>query len=193
MITVEDAQKALDVLRGAGIAGLKDADPNVWALILNAAPMTTTDKHGRQPLHDDNGQVIRLDPQPKEVVAAATRMAALGVKLPQAADLAVAIQDRREGDRELRAARVTKDAQDHGPLIPEGERLDVNRELAWKRAATHAIGAGATREQAIAHAWKTIGMGVPQLPPPITPQAGIEQARRVLKELAAAKRKQNTK
>ena len=164
MITETDALRGLEILRGAGIAGLRDAQPAVWAVIINAAPITVTTRDGRVPVTDERGQVVRLDPRPEEVAPAATRMASLGVTLPQAADLAAAIQDRREGDRATRAALIQADAERHGPLLPEGPTLEAMAELAWRRAATAAVGAGATREQAVAHAWRAIGRTAPALP-----------------------------
>ena len=188
MITTEDAQRALDILRGAGVAGLRDADPSVWAMVVNAAPLTVTVRGQREPVADSTGRVVRLDPRPEEVVPAATRMASLGVRLPQAADLAAAVQDRRDGDRAVRSARVAADAERHGPLVPEGLGGDVEAELAWRRYATAAIGAGATRAQAEAHAWKRIGRRRPALPAGgdvLGGLAGAERAREVLRRLAS--------
>ena len=132
MITETDALRGLEILRGAGIAGLRDAQPAVWAVIINAAPLTTAARTGRVPVTDERGQVIRLDPQPEEIAPAATRLASLGATLPQAADLAAAIQDWRTGDRAARSARITADVERHGPLVPDGLGDDVAAELAKK-------------------------------------------------------------
>ena len=187
MITEADAQRALDILRGAGIAGLRDAQADVWAMVINAAPLTVSTRAGRSPVMDERGQVVRLDPRPEEVAPAATRLASLGASLPQAADLAAAIQDRREGDRAARAALIQADAERHGPLLPEGLGADVAAELAWRRAATAAVGAGATREQAVAHAWRSIGRPRPALPACgedlLGGLVGMERAREVLRRL----------
>ena len=83
----------------------------------------------------------------------------------QAADLAAAIQDRRHGDRQTRVARIRADAAAHGPLIPDGLGGDVAAELAWRRAATAAIGAGADRPRAEARAWAAIGRAPAALAP----------------------------
>ena len=104
-----------------------------------------------------------LSPEDREVMPAAVQIAILGGRFVQAADLASAIQERREGDRAARRARIVADAQRHGPLLPEGLGDDVPAELAWRRAATAAVGAGATRAQAEAHAWRSIGRTPPQV------------------------------
>lgn len=164
-VTDTTCADALTLLRGAGLGGLTDADPATWALVLNAAPRTVADQRTgrRTPLVDDRGVPVPLSPEDREVMPAAVQIATLGGRFVQAADLASAIQERREGDRAARRARIVADAQRHGPLLPEGLGDDVPAELAWRRAATAAVGAGATRAQAEAHAWRSIGRTPPQV------------------------------
>ena len=162
--TTQTLDRAIRLLRGAGINGLRDADPNVWALVLNAAPRTVTDQGGRRtPMLDEHGTPVPLNPSDEEIMPAATHLATLGGQFVQAADLAAAVQARREGDRALRRARVADDVAQHGAWIPAGLADDVPAELAARRAFVAAIGGGATRVQAQAHAWRSIGRTPPEL------------------------------
>lgn len=165
-VTAAACEQAIRLLRGAGVTGLADASPDAWAAVLAAAPVTTTDGHGRRtPATRRDGSTVMLHPEDREVLPAATRIASVGARFVQAADLAAAIQDRRHGDRQARAARIRADAAAHGPLIPDGLGGDVAAELAWRRAATAAIGAGRPRAEAKARAWRTIGRTPPALAP----------------------------
>ena len=110
------------------------------------------------------------------MLPAALTIASLGMHFIQAADLAATIQANREGDRATRNARIREDAQRNGALIPDGLGNDMTAELAWRRAATAAIGAGATRPQAEAHAWRTIG----RTPPQVTGRDRSADVRRLL-------------
>ena len=65
------------------------------------------------------------------------------------------------GRSQARISRIRADAAAHGPLVPDGLGHDVAAELAWRRAATAAVGAGATRAEAEARAWQTIGRTPP--------------------------------
>lgn len=175
-VTEKAVAQALTLLRDA-CGGLRDATPSTWAAILNAAPLTVTDAKGqRTPVRGETGQGIPLNPGDDEVLPAALTIASLGMHFIQAADLAATIQANREGDRATRNARIRKDAQRHGALIPDGLGDDVPAELAWRKAATSAIGAGATRTQAEAHAWRTIG----QQPPQVTGRDRSGDVRRLL-------------
>lgn len=165
-VTAAACEQAIRLLRGAGVAGLADASPDVWAAVLNAAPLTTIGAGGRRtPVTRPDGTTAVLGPEDREVLPAATRIASVGGRFVQAADLAAAIQDRRHGDRQTRVARIRADAAAHGPLIPDGLGGDVAAELAWRRAATAAIGAGADRPRAEARAWAAIGRAPAALAP----------------------------
>lgn len=60
-------------------------------------------------------------------------------------------------------AFIAADVAQHGAWIPQGLADDVPAELAARRAFTAAIGGGATRAQAQAHAWRSIGRTPPAL------------------------------
>ena len=161
-VTAAACKRAIDFLRGAGVTGLASASPDVWASVLNAAPATVVDGRGRRtPVTRPDGTTGMLRPEDHEVMPAATRIASVGSRFVQAADLAAAIQDRRHGSRQARIARIRADADAHGTLIPDGLGHDVAAELAWRRAATAAVGAGAPRAVAEAHAWEVIGRTPP--------------------------------
>lgn len=100
-VTAAACEQAIRLLRGAGVAGLADASPDVWAAVLNAAPLTTIGAGGRRtPVTRPDGTTAVLGPEDREVLPAATRIASVGGRFVQAADLAAAIQDRRHGDRQ---------------------------------------------------------------------------------------------
>ena len=171
-VTPAACQRAIDFLRGAGVTGLANASPDAWAAALNSAPLASVDNRGRrQPKTRPNGATAMLRPEDWEIMPAATRIASIGARFVQAADLAAAIQDRRHGERQVRIARIRADIAAHGPLIPDGLGHDVAAELAWRKAATAAVGAGAPRAVAEAHAWKAIGR-TPPAPAPAVDRSG---------------------
>ena len=189
-VTPTTCKRALDLLRGAGINGLGDANPVTWADVLNAAPLTTTGDGGRRtPVTRPDGTPVMLRPADGEVMPAAMRIATLGGRFVQAADLAAAVQEVRQGDRSARAARIRADADARGPLLPVGLGGDAGTELAWRRAATAAVGAGATRQRAEAHAWAVVGRTPPRALPPgedvLDGLSGPARAREVLARLRA--------
>jgi hypothetical protein len=162
-VTESVVADAIELLRTACVSGMRDATASTWAAILNASALTVTDEKTRErlPVCDERGIPVPLNPADREVMPAATRMATLGARFAQAADLAAAVQDLRAGDKATRNARIQADAQRHGLLLPEGLGADVDVEVAWRQAATAAIGAGATRDQAAAHAWRAVGRTPP--------------------------------
>lgn len=158
MITAADAQAALDMLRGAGIPGLREARADIWAAAINAAP--------------------GLDAEGRDLPPAAIALAAAHRGPASVGHLIDAIRERRAAGRAAARERIRAEVQARGPLIPHGLSDDVGAELAWRRAATRAVGAGATREQAEARAWRAIGRTPPVAllrdvtsvtPPPLAP------------------------
>lgn len=183
-VTEQAVSRALAVLAGS-CTGLGRAEPAVWAAVLNVAPLTASGPRGeRVPICDEHGVPIPLNPTDVEVVSAAMALAAVNARFIQAGTLAVAIQKTREGDAATRAALVQADAQRHGPLIPDGLGGDVMAELAWRAAATTAIAAGASRQEAEAHAWRLIGRTPPQIEAVTGGPAGPEAAREAIRSLA---------
>jgi len=86
-----------------------------------------------------------------------------------------------DGARRLRAEESAR-----GALIPDGLGADAKAELAWRKAAIAAVGRGASRAEAEALAWRTIG----RRPPAVTAGrdvlgglTGPDRAREVLRRL----------
>lgn len=162
-VTETTCAQVIKLLREAGITGLGEARPATWAAVLNAAPRTVQDGDRRVPMRDERGVPVPLNIRDEEVMPAAVQIATLGGRFVQAADIAAAVTERREGDAATRSARIQADAQAHGPLIPSGLGGDVAAELAWRRAASAAVASGASRQQAEAHAWRVIGRAPAQV------------------------------
>lgn len=185
-VTETTCAQAIKLLREAGITGLGEARPATWAAVLNAAPRTVPADGGRRvPMRDERGVPVPLAIRDEEVMPAAVQIATLGGRFVQAADIAAAVTERREGDAATRSARIQADAQAHGPLIPSGLGGDVAAELAWRRAASAAVASGASRQQAEAHAWRVIG----RAPAQVTAggPSGRDAARAAIKALASKK------
>ena len=88
--------------------------------------------------------------------------------------------------RRARSERVRAEESARGALIPDGLGNDAKAELAWRKAATAAVGRGASRPEAEALAWRTIG----RRPPAVTRGrdvldglTGPDRAREVLRRL----------
>ena len=88
--------------------------------------------------------------------------------------------------RRARSERVRAEESARGALIPDGLGNDAKAELAWRKAATAAVGRGASRAEAEALAWRTIG----RRPPAVTASrdvldglTGPDRAREVLRRL----------
>ncbi len=88
--------------------------------------------------------------------------------------------------RRARSERVRAEESARGALIPDGLGDDAKAELAWRKAATAAVGRGASRPEAEALAWRTIG----RHPPAVTAGrdvldglTGPDRAREVLRRL----------
>lgn len=183
-VTEQAVSRALAVL-ATTCTGLKEAKPGPWAAALNAAPLTASGPRGeRVPVRDEHGVPIPLNPTDAEVMPATMALVTTNVQFIQAGTLIAAIQETREGDAATRAALVQADAQRHGPLIPDGLGGDVAAELAWRAAATSAIAAGASRQEAEAHAWRLIGRTPPQIEAVTGGPAGPERARAAIRSLA---------
>lgn len=167
--------------------GLANADAEAWATVLNAAPLTIPDGRGnRVPMRNSQGLPVQLAPRDEELMPAALQLAGTGARFIQAGSLALAIQELREGDEAARKARIQADIAKHGLLLPAGLGADVEAELAWRRAATAAIAAGASRAQATAHAWRAIGRTLPQIEaaPSVPGVPGYVRARQLAAQLA---------
>ena len=65
--------------------------------------------------------------------------------------------------RAMRARRISDEIERKGALLPDGLGDNPAAEARWRKASLHALGQGATREQASEYAWCVIGM----TPPPI--------------------------
>ena len=148
MITAADAQAALDLLRGAGIPGLREARADVWAAVINAAP--------------------GLDVEGRELLPAAIALSASHRGPASVGHLIDAIRERGASGRAVARERIRAEVEAHGLLLPDGLGDDVGAELAWRRVAAAAVGAGATREQAEASAWRAIGRTPPAARPMVT-------------------------
>ena len=88
--------------------------------------------------------------------------------------------------RRARSERVRAEESARGALIPDRLGADAKAELAWRKAAIAAVGRGASRAEAEALAWRTIG----RRPPAVTPGrdvldglTGPDRAREVLRRL----------
>lgn len=88
--------------------------------------------------------------------------------------------------RRARSERVRAEESARGALIPDGLGNDAKAELAWRKAATEAVGRGASRAEAEALAWRTIC----RRPPAVTRGrdvldglTGPDRAREVLRRL----------
>jgi hypothetical protein len=88
--------------------------------------------------------------------------------------------------RRARSDRVRAEESARGALIPDGLGDDAKAELAWRKAATAAVGRGASRPEAEVLAWRTIG----RRPPAVTAGrdvlgglTGPDRAREVLRRL----------
>ena len=63
--------------------------------------------------------------------------------------------------RALRAQRIRDEIDARGHLLPDGLGDEPAAEARWRKASLHALGQGATREQASEYAWRTIYMTPP--------------------------------
>lgn len=88
--------------------------------------------------------------------------------------------------RRARSERVRAEESARGALIPDRLGADARAELAWRKAAIAAVGRGASRAEAEALAWRTIG----RRPPAVTRGGdvlggltGPDRAREVLRRL----------
>ena len=88
--------------------------------------------------------------------------------------------------RRARSERVRAEESARGALIPDRLGADAKAELAWRKAAIAAVGRGASRAEAEAWAWRTIG----RRPPAVTRGGdvlggltGPDRAREVLRRL----------
>ena len=88
--------------------------------------------------------------------------------------------------RRARSERVRAEESARGALIPDRLGADAKAELAWRKAAIAAVGRGASRAEAEALAWRTIG----RRPPAVTRGGdvldgltGPDRAREVLRRL----------
>lgn len=88
--------------------------------------------------------------------------------------------------RRARSERVRTEESARGALIPDGLGANAKAELAWRKAAIAAVGRGASRPEAEALAWRTIG----RRPPAVTAGrdvlgglTGPDRAREVLRRL----------
>lgn len=88
--------------------------------------------------------------------------------------------------RRARSERVRAEESARGALIPDRLGADAKAELAWRKAAIAAVGRGASRAEAEALAWRTIG----RRPPAVTRGrdvldglTGPDRAREVLRRL----------
>lgn len=68
--------------------------------------------------------------------------------------------------RAARAKRISDEIERKGSLLPDSLGDTPAAEARWRKASLHALGQGATREQASEYAWRAIGMTPP--PPAIT-------------------------
>lgn len=88
--------------------------------------------------------------------------------------------------RRARSERVRAEEAARGMLIPDGLGGDAQAELAWRKAATAAVGRGASRAEAEARAWRAIGRRPPAVtgaPDVLGGLTGPERAREVLRRL----------
>lgn len=88
--------------------------------------------------------------------------------------------------RRARSERVRAEESARGALIPDGLGNDARAELVWRKAAIAAVGRGASRAEAEALAWRTVGLR----PPAVTTGrdvlgglTGPDRAREVLRRL----------
>lgn len=88
--------------------------------------------------------------------------------------------------RRARSERVRAEESARGALIPDRLGADAKAELAWRKTAIAAVGRGASRAEAEALAWRTIG----RRPPAVTHGrdvldglTGPDRAREVLRRL----------
>lgn len=88
--------------------------------------------------------------------------------------------------RRARSERVRAEEDARGMLIPDGLGGDAQAELAWRKAATAAVGRGASRAEAEARAWRAIGHRPPAVtgaPDVLGGLTGPARAREVLRRL----------
>lgn len=76
--------------------------------------------------------------------------------------------------RAMRHDRVLQEEQRSGHLIPDGLGDTPLLEARWRKEAIRAIGMGATRQQAGAHAWQRIGRTPPDQMLPAPTRTAIE-------------------
>ena len=91
--------------------------------------------------------------------------------------------------RRARSERVRAEESARGTLIPDGLGGDAQAELAWRKAATAAVGRGASRAEAEARAWRAIGRRPPSVtraPDVLGGLTGPARAREVLRRLESA-------
>ena len=63
--------------------------------------------------------------------------------------------------RAMRGQRIRDELDARGNLLPDGLGDEPALEARWRKESLRALGQGATREQAAAHAWQSIGMTPP--------------------------------
>ena len=161
MITPADAANAVNYLLAAGATPTVDHQAEVWADYLN---------------HEVVG-----GPRASELGAACRR--AIRDWVREARAYRIDVERFAQAVRRERADRVRAEEDARGALLPAGLAGEPAVEAAWRRAALEAVGAGAEREVAEAHAWRSIG----RTPPPAimsTAQSGRERARAVVEALA---------
>lgn len=160
MITPADAANAVSYLAVAGATPVMDRQGEVWADYLN---------HG-------------VNPAASELPEAARR--AIRDWATEGRAYRIDVERFAQAIRRERADRVRAEEDARGALLPAGLAGEPAVEAAWRRAALEAVGAGADREAAEAHAWRSIGRTPP--PPAImsTAQSGRERARAVVEALA---------
>lgn len=164
MITPTDAANALTYLLAARALTAVDGQATVWADYLN---------------HE-----VR-DPQAGELLPACRR--AIREWSADRRAYQIDVERMAAAIRRARTERVTAEEQARGPLLPDGG-LDPAREIAWRRAAMDALGAGAPRDRAEAAGWAAIGSEPPPPGLPVSAESGRDRARRMAAELAARHR-----
>ena len=85
-----------------------------------------------------------------------------------------AIRDLNAGDLEANRERLRREIGANGHFVTEGIE-DPAEDVAWRQAATQAFMGGASRSQAEAHAWQSIGQSPPAIEPTTSHHINISQ------------------